>query len=393
LTFYFEPDLCAGSFRNTSLVKSLSKTLKNDDIIDVITTYPNRYKSHKIEALAFEKRGNVQINRVSVPRHESGFLDQMNTFRSFFLGTRKIVKKRDYDLVFASSSRLFTAYLGYTIAHEKNIPLYLDIRDIFVDTIGDILKNSYVKVMVLPLIKIIEKKTFDAAVHINLVSGGFLPYFYKFKCISYSEFPNGIDDEYLNLSFIERKNKGNSVTILYAGNIGEGQGLEKIIPLAASILGDNYNFIIVGDGGTKNKLQNEITKRRLTNVELKPPVNRDELKILYNNADYLFLHLNNYKAFAKVLPSKIFEFAAYDSPIIAGVSGFAYEFIRKNISNVILFKPCDADDLVHQMKNFKYKTEHRSEFIQKFKREIINNLMVQSVLKFVPNQDRLNVRG
>jgi glycosyltransferase involved in cell wall biosynthesis len=99
--------------------------------------------------------------------------------------------------------------------------------------------------------------------------------------------------------------------------------------------------------------------------------------------DYLFLHLNNYKAFEKVLPSKIFEFAAYDSPIIAGVSGFAYEFIRENISNVILFKPCDTDDLVNQMKNFEYKTEFRSGFIQKFKRETINNLVIQSILKYI----------
>jgi hypothetical protein len=387
LTFYFEPDLCAGSFRNTALVKSLSRALKSSDIIDVITTYPNRYESHKIEAPTFEKRGNVQINRISVPKHKSGFFDQMNTFRSFFIGAKKIVKKRNYDLVFASSSRLFTAYLGYVIAHKKNIPLYLDVRDIFVDTIGNILKSPLVKAMVLPFIKLIEQKTFDAAAHINLVSGGFLPYFRKFKCVSYSEFSNGIDDEFLNLSFREHKNEGKKATILYAGNIGEGQGLEKIIPSAASMLSDSYNFVIVGDGGTKTKLQGELAKRGLTNVELRDPVNRDELKILYTNADYLFLHLNDYKAFEKVLPSKIFEFAAYDIPIIAGVSGFAYEFIKKNISNVILFKPCDVDDLVNQMRNFKYKTEHRSKFIQKFKRETTNNLMVESMLKFMPQRD------
>jgi glycosyltransferase involved in cell wall biosynthesis len=135
--------------------------------------------------------------------------------------------------------------LGYTIAHKKNVPLYLDIRDIFVDTIGDILRNSLIKTMVLPLIKLIEQKTFNAAVHINLVSGGFLPYFCRFKCSSYSEFSNGIDDEFLNLSFGERKNKNKTATILYAGNIGEGQGLEKIIPSAASMLGDDYRFVIV----------------------------------------------------------------------------------------------------------------------------------------------------
>ena len=32
------------------------------------------------------------------------------------------------------------------------------------------------------------------------------------------------------------------MTITYAGNIGEGQGLHKIVPQAAAKLGDNYKF-------------------------------------------------------------------------------------------------------------------------------------------------------
>jgi hypothetical protein len=48
------------------------------------------------------------------------------------------VANRDYDLVLATSSRLMTAALGALIARRKRARLYLDIRDIFVDTIGDV---------------------------------------------------------------------------------------------------------------------------------------------------------------------------------------------------------------------------------------------------------------
>jgi hypothetical protein len=383
LTFYFEPDLCAGSFRNTSLVRSLSKKLGNNDIIDVITTFPNRYRSYKKKVLSFEEKGNLKIYRIKVPWHKSGFIDQINSFKTYFFETQKLIKKNQYDLIFASSSRLFTAYLGYVIARKIKKPLYLDIRDIFVDTIGDVLKNPIVKAGIIPIIKTIERKTMDNATHINLISGGFLPYFKKFKCNSYSNFSNGIDSEFLDLSMFEKKNMNRELSILYAGNIGEGQGLEKIIPPSASMLGDNYKFIIIGDGGAKNKLQNEIYKKKLTNVELKSPVDRNELKRLYNDADYLFLHLNGYKAFEKVLPSKIFELAAYNKPIIAGVSGFSYKFIKENISNVILFRSCDVNDLVKQLREFDYKTEYRAEFIRQFKRETINAMMVQSILEFI----------
>ncbi|GHU73342.1 hypothetical protein FACS189450_12940 [Spirochaetia bacterium] len=200
LTFYFEPDLCAGSFRNSSLVRSLSKQLSDEDIIDVITTYPNRYKTYKQEVSDFEVQGNVRIHRIKVPAHSSGFIDQINTFRVFFINTQKLVRNGSYNLIFASSSRLFTAYLGYTIAKKKKLPLYLDIRDIFVDTIEDIIKNSIIKSVCIPFIRIVERKTFNYAKHINLISGGFLPYFKKFRCKSYSSFSNGIDDEFLGVS-------------------------------------------------------------------------------------------------------------------------------------------------------------------------------------------------
>jgi uncharacterized protein YktA (UPF0223 family) len=397
LTFYFDPDLSAGSFRSTVLIKSLSQRLSNSDTIDIVTTQPNRYKTYKKHAMSFEKRDNIQIYRVKVPEHTNGFIDQINSFKSYFFDAKRIVKNKKYDLIFASSSRLFTAYLGYIIAHKRGIPLYLDIRDIFVDTMEDVLKNSIIKIFALPVIKFIEQKTFDNAAHINLISGGFLPYFTKFRCNSYSVFTNGIDSNFLNISVPEKKIKNISDVkiIVYAGNIGEGQGLEKVVPKAADILGNEYKFIIIGDGGTRTLLQKEIIKKQLTNVEIRDPVDREELMKIYAEAHYLFLHLNNYKAFEKVIPSKIFEYAVYDKPIIAGVSGYPFQFIKDNIPNVILFKPCDVLGFVEQLKKYNYKNIRRNEFMEKFARVKINAGMNDSLLRLVhapPPARRILVR-
>src|SRR5699024_10661318 len=113
---------------------------------------------------------------------------------------------------------------------------------------------------------------------------------------------------------------------VYAGNLGEGQGLHKIIPQAAKKLGNQYQFIIIGNGGRKKDLEEDINSLALDNVELKEPVPRDELIKLYENCDFTFVHLNDYKAFKRVLPSKIFELACFPQPMIAGVGGFAGEF-------------------------------------------------------------------
>jgi hypothetical protein len=84
LTFYFEPDLCAGSFRNSPLVKELAKQVQGQAIIDVVTTLPNRYSSFKAEAQEFEERDNYNVYRVLIPKHQSGMKDQILSFKAFF---------------------------------------------------------------------------------------------------------------------------------------------------------------------------------------------------------------------------------------------------------------------------------------------------------------------
>lgn len=388
LTFYFEPDLCAGSFRNTPLVKTLANKLIKKATIDLITTLPNRYSTFEIDALKEEVRENLNISRIAIPKHNSGMKDQILSFKTYYSKVKELVSNKKYDLVIASSSRLFTAYLGYKIAKKQGIPLYLDIRDIFYDTLEDVLPSGLLKKLVLPFIKLIEWKTFSNASHINLISKGFKTYFNKYPNANYSYFPNGIDDVFVN-NYLENRLKENRSpelfprTIVYAGNIGEGQGLHKIIPRMAQLLGQKFKIIVIGDGGAKQKLIDAVNELSLNNVEFNPPVKREELIEIYNKSDYLFVHLNDYNAFKKVLPSKLFELATFSKPLIAGVSGYAATFILENIENSILFQPCNADDFIENFEKHNDKVIERDGFINRFKRENINNELSNSMIKYL----------
>jgi len=386
LTFYYEPDLCAGSFRNTPLAIELAKQAREKDIIvDVYTTLPNRYSTFEQSAPEFEEIGNLRIHRISLPPHKSGMLDQVLSFKKFYSEVFRLNKNKRADLVFASSSRLFTAYLGYTIAKKSNAPLYLDIRDIFVDTMSDVFKSKILKIGILPLLKLIENKTFSYAKHINLISGGFKSYFSKFRNTKFTFYTNGIDEEFLEaIPVVVKKDKiGSKISIVYAGNIGEGQGLHKVVPQAAKELGNDFEFLIIGDGGTKKLLQDEINNLSINNVILEKPVNRKELQSIYRDADYLFIHLNDYPAFRKVLPSKIFELATFGKPIVAGVSGFAAEFIRSEVSNSFVFEPCNSKQLVDFLRSdMALNSIDRKDFKLKFRRSNINKLMAESILSY-----------
>ena len=386
VTFYFDPDLCAGSFRNTALVAELGRQLGPDDSIHVVTTHPNRYQSFKQTAPDHDERGNVLIDRVAVPPHASGLRDQIRSFITYYRAAHQLTKNQDYDLVVASSSRLFTAFLGARLARKQHTRLFLDIRDLFRETILEMLQNPVLRLGLKPVLWAVEQYTFGYASHINLVSEGFRSYFARFSQATYSYFTNGVDDEFLSVGLSEQVPDNSSAkTIVYAGNIGEGQGLHKIIPQAARQLGDGYRFVVIGDGGAKYKLEAAIRAEGVATVELRPPVNRSALVDAYKQADYLFVHLNDLDAFTRVIPSKLFDYGATDKPILAGVAGYPAQFVREHLTNSLLFAPTDVSDLVDQLRRTPYRTQPRTQFVAQFQRRAIMKAMARQIRQTLPS--------
>ena len=82
-TFYYPPDLSAGSFRALSLVESLSRKLTTNEQIHVITTYPNRYSNFhtQIEEIEeIEAKGIITIHRIYTPKHNGSMLSQIYSY-------------------------------------------------------------------------------------------------------------------------------------------------------------------------------------------------------------------------------------------------------------------------------------------------------------------------
>jgi len=382
ISFYYEPDLSACSFRTASFVRALKHLLKDSDSIDVVTTMPNRYRTFMIDAHEIESHNNLLIKRIKIPPHKNGFFDQVQTFLIYFIKALKYIRGKDYDIVFATSSRLFSAFLGAVISKQKKIPLYLDMRDIFTDTMLSVLHESKLK-SIIPLFMLVEKFTICSAHKINFVSQGFIPYFQERygENLKYSFYPNGIDDEFLNFTSNSSTSQDKSKIIFtYTGNIGEGQGLEKIVPQIAQRYG-NVEFWIICDGGRRKVLQERTS--HIKNVKLIDPVNRMDLIKYYENSDFLFLQLNDYVAFKKVLPSKIFEYAATYKPIIAGVDGYAQEFLKAHLPDSLIYKPCNIDDFSEKYDNFNGAVDiaNRRRFISKYSRATIMDAMSQDFLK------------
>ena len=308
---------------------------------------------------------------------------QAKAFLSFAVQASKFARGRKYDLVFATSSRLMTAALGAYLSRRARCPLYLDIRDLFVDTIGDILPRT-VAPAARVFFGIVERWTVRTAETVNLVSRGFESYFTaRYPRVRLNWFTNGIDDDFTEVDASPAKVRPaeSAVRVVYAGNIGEGQGLHAILPELAQRLGDKTSFIIIGDGGRRAQLVEQLAAAGVSNVELRAPVKRDQLIEEYRAADVLFLHLNDHAAFERVLPSKIFEYAAMGKPIWAGVAGYAASFLMQEVSNSAVFRPCDADDALRAFDELELIDAPRIAFVQKFARTDIMRRMAHDVLR------------
>ncbi len=378
LSFYYEPDLSAGSFRNTALVKKLLERMGGDGQLDVISTMPNRYHSFSVKAPEFEQTGNLSVWRVLLPVHRSGMVDQSRAFASYARAVLRQTAGEKYDIVYASSSRLMSAALGAIVAGRTGAKLYLDMRDIFTDSFGDQMAKSPLR-LTLPAFHWIERFAVQRAARVNLVSPGFAEHYRAIDAKqSFRFFTNGIDDEFIEPDYAQQCATDTQKEILYAGNIGGCQGLQHIIPDVARRLGPGWRFRIIGDGGMRPALVRALGG--LDNVILEDPIPRGELLERYRKADVLFIHLNDLPAYRKVLPSKLFEYAATGKPILAGVAGQAADFLTENVENSAVFAPCDRDGMIKALGALNLKRTFRSGFVEKYRRSAIMERFADDIL-------------
>jgi hypothetical protein len=115
---------------------------------------------------------------------------------------------------------------------------------------------------------------------------------------------------------------------------------------------------------------------------------RRQLIAEYENADILFLHINNYSAFVRALPSKIFEYVMMGKPILAGVPGYSSEFLRNHVPWCEIFLPCDVNSAYEKLKKMimeldSEKTYDTGAFYRAFNRETLMRQLSEKIIEMI----------
>jgi hypothetical protein len=340
----------------------------------------------------YENLGNIQIVRFYTPEHNNSFIRQFISYCFFAIGALKhaYINRKSYDSIFATSSRLGTGFLGYLVSKITHKPLCLDIRDIFSDNLSSLpFFKGITGGEIVKLFSRIESIIISHAKWVNFVSPGFFSYHHIKKLDKkINLFTNGIDDIFVKNRIVKNANskssiKPSTIKILYAGNIGFGQGLELIVLPLAKHLKEKILIQLIGNGSSVGLIKTGIEENKIENIHLIPPVNRTELLDYYNDADIFLLQLNDIPAFKKVLPSKIFDYGSFDKPMMAGVKGVANSFIKENLPNAFLFNPGHVNSVVKYIDTIienGYPKINNSTFIQKYSRVNIMSDMLQNII-------------
>ncbi|GAB2581024.1 WcaI family glycosyltransferase [Spirosoma areae] len=328
-------------------------------VITAMPYYPEWevHKAYKGKAWLTETIDGVTVHRCPfyVPKKVTSLKRILHEF-SFVLSSLiywfPIFFGKPYDVVLCVAPPFHIGLLPTLYATLRKVPLWLHLQDLQIDMAKELgmLKNK----RFLDLLFAIEKFILKRATVVSTISEGMVrkttaKNVIQSECIL---FPNWVDDLYIR-PLTQREslraelglNSDNKV-VLYAGSLGEKQGLELIIEAARSFEHQpEVKFLIFGSGGGKTRLEALVQVYNLTNVTFHPLQPYEKLSALLATAD-IHLVLQKKSASDLVLPSKLTSIlAAGGCALVSAVSGTTLYDVIDTHKMGILVEPESVDAL------------------------------------------------
>jgi colanic acid biosynthesis glycosyl transferase WcaI len=168
--------------------------------------------------------------------------------------------------------------------------------------------------------------------------------------------------------------------VVYAGNVGVAQALDVVLDAAEMLRElDDLQFVIIGDGLERVRLEHEALDRGLSNVRFpgRRPVEKMAGYLAW--ADLLLLHLKADPRYDITIPSKTYSYLACGRPILAAARGDVAELIKAHKAGEVV-PPEDAPALARAVREMHGRpVEEREQygqnavqaFVQCFDRDVL----------------------
>jgi len=331
VTQNFYPEIGSASNRMKNIYLELNERGYDVKILTSDPSYPNR-NLYKDSSYWYDENIEKDIVRI----HPKTRKYTRNLFRRLMLyievAFRLILAickdKEKYDYIFVSTPSIFIPVAGMFAKRKMKAKLIVDVRDLWPESLIGI--GFFNKKWILKFAYKLEYKIYHAADNIIINSKGFYSYIASTGIAPnrISFMPNSLTEK--ELSTVPKKNTSDQLTVIYTGNIGLAQDIEKLILIAEHLKEyKNIAFKIIGYGYQKRELGESIEAKQLPNIQLIDPKNREDTLAEIVNADIAYVSLVEKDVFKKVLPGKVMDYMSMRKPIVADVAGYAKEVIEE----------------------------------------------------------------
>ncbi|WP_423128036.1 glycosyltransferase family 4 protein [Gaoshiqia sp. Z1-71] len=358
LTDNFPPEVNAPATRTYEHCK---EWVKLGAEVTVITCFPNFpqgkvYEGYKNQLKKVEWIDGIKVIRVwSYITANEGFIKRTLDYISFSITSFFAGLFEKTDIIIATSPQFFTALAGRTLSFWKRKPWMIEIRDLWpesIKTVGAMEDNVFIRYFEKE-----EKWNYHSASKIIVVTDSFKETI-KTKGID----PDKIEviKNGANLDLYEPKPKNEALLtelklrgkliLGYIGTHGMAHKLDFILDCAKQLqeTQPQYHFLFIGNGAEKNTLIEKVKSENIRNVTMLDSVPKNEVADHLSILDAAIINLRKSDLFTTVIPSKIFETAAMQIPILIGVDGEARSIIEKYKAG-LYYQPENKSDFIEKI--------------------------------------------
>jgi hypothetical protein len=319
--------------------------------VTVITCAPNfpagrLFPGYRNRLYQRERQEDVQIIRVwSFMTSNAGFLPRVVDFVSFAVASFIAGLFEPADIVIATSPQFFVTMSASALAFVKRKPWIFEVRDIWPESISAV--GMMKRKMAYRLLEKIELRLYRSAAAIIIVSEAFRENLVSRGVPTGKVFtiPNGSDvaefsPRERNAELGHRLGLDGKFVIGFIGTHGLAHALDFVLDCATDLAADDVQFLLIGDGAKKKALVSRARAEAIPNVTFLDPVPRQEVPDYMALCDAMLVNLKRSETFKSVIPSKIFEAAAMERPILIGVDGIARKIVEDSDAG-LFFEPED----------------------------------------------------
>lgn len=381
---YYYPEKAAG----LQLVEDMLKGYVDAGFdVDLYIPMPTRgitkeerkeYKKRKIE---YKYNNKLTIHRMALYREGKGFIPRtiryfIFSFECFWKGLTKRA-----DVVFSGSAPPSQGVIIGWIKKLTGKRFVYNLQDIFPDSLVNV-NMTHKGSIIWKIGRKMENYTYRKADRIIVISEDFKNNILE-KGVPEDKIvvvPNWVNSTIRSIPreenvLINRYDLDPSKFIIcYSGNIGYTQNIELLVDVAEGLKATDINFVIIGDGSTKEELERMITDRNLTNMKLLPYQPYEELSHVFSLGD-AGLVISRAGIGGNSIPSKTWDIMAAERPVLASFDA------DSDLSKIIQKEECgiavpadNKEELIGAILKLYNDERLRKQYGQNGKRYLVENL-------------------